>query len=290
MNNYHYNRSNQNKSNYNNKKLSARNNFNNNNNYNKAIEENKRLKMELHQKTNILNDYNSRIEMLREELHQLKSQKNRNNTKSNTIQINNYNYNNNIRNRGKSNTNIRVPSHNINNYDPFDEIFNSGLSDLLFNDIIPNRNIQRINPNFNPGDYEDYYENNSVNHLIGGPNNFGKYNNNMDDSKVVEQEIIDQLYPDPDKMTYEQLLDLEEKVGSVSKGLSKKQIKRIPKVIYNKSKFRNDDNKCVVCQYDFKNGENVTKLSCGHLFHSDCVDTWLSNNKVCPMCHKEIII
>ena len=290
MNNYHYNRSNQNKLNYNNKKLSARNNFNNNNNYNKAIEENKRLKMELHQKTNILNDYNSRIEMLREELHQLKSQKNRNNTKSNTIQINNYNYNNNIRNRGKSNTNIRVPSHNINNYDPFDEIFNSGLSDLLFNDIIPNRNIQRINPNFNPGDYEDYYENNNVNHLIGGPNNFGKYNNNMDDSKVVEQEIIDQLYPDPDKMTYEQLLDLEEKVGSVSKGLSKKQIKRIPKVIYNKSKFRNDDNKCVVCQYDFKNGENVTKLSCGHLFHSDCVDTWLSNNKVCPMCHKEIII
>ena len=294
MNNYHYNRSTQNKSNYNNKKLSARNIYNNNannNNYKKAIEENKRLKMELHQKTNILNDYNSRIEMLREELHQLKSQKNRNNTKSNTIQINNYNYNNNIRNRGKSNTNIRVPSHNINNFDPFDEIFNSGLSDLLFNDIIPNRNIQRINPNFNPGDYEDYYENNNVNHLIGGPNNFGKYNNNnMDDSKVVEQEIIDQLYPDPDKMTYEQLLDLEEKVGSVSKGLSKKQIKRIPKVKYNKSKFRNDDNKCVVCQYDFKNGENVTKLSCGHLFHSDCVDTWLSNNKVCPMCHKEIII
>lgn len=289
MNNYHYNRSNQNKPNYNNKKLSARNNFNNNNNYNKAIEENKRLKMELNQKINILNDYNSRIEMLREELHQLKNQKNRNNTKSNTIQINNYNYNNNIRNRGKSNTNIKVPSHNINNYDPFDEIFNSGLSDLLFNDIIPNRNIQRINPNFNPGDYEDYYENNNVNHLIGGPNNFGKYNN-MDDSKVVEQEIIDQLYPDPDKMTYEQLLDLEEKVGSVSKGLSKKQIKRIPKVIYNKSKFRNDDNKCVVCQYDFKNGENVTKLSCGHLFHSDCVDTWLYNNKVCPMCHKEIII
>ena len=246
--------------------------------------------MELHQKTNILNDYNSRIEMLREELHQLKNQKNRNNAKSNTIQINNYNYNNSIRNRGKSNTNIRVPSHNINNFDPFDEIFNSGLSDLLFNDIIPNRNIQRINPNFNPGDYEDYYENNNVNHLIGGTNNFGKYNNNMDDSKVVEQEIIDQLYPDPDKMTYEQLLDLEEKVGSVSKGLSKKQIKRIPKVIYNKSKFRNDDNKCVVCQYDFKNGENVTKLSCGHLFHSDCVDTWLSNNKVCPMCHKEIII
>jgi len=91
-------------------------------------------------------------------------------------------------------------------------------------------------------------------------------------------------------MTYEQLLELEENVGSVSKGLTKKQIKKIPKVIYNRNKFSNNDNKCVVCQYEFKNGEEVTKLSCGHLFHSECVDTWLSKNKVCPMCHKEIII
>ena len=287
--NYHYNRTNQNKSNYNNRKFSQRNNYtnNNDNNYNRAIEENKRLKMELNQKANILNHYNSQIETLKEELNQLQGQRIGNNPKSNTIRANNFN--NNIRNRGKSNSNIRVPSNNFNYQSPFYEIFNSGLGDILFNDIIPNRNFQRINPNFNPGDYEDYYENNNVNHLIGAPShNFGNYNN-MDDSKV-EQDIIDQLYPDPDKMTYEQLLDLEEKVGSVSKGLTKKQIKKIPKVIYNKNRVKNDDSKCVVCQYDFKNGENVTKLSCAHLFHSDCVDTWLSNNKVCPMCHKEIVI
>ena len=289
--NYHFNQGNLKKpSYYNNKKSSTRNNYNNNDfNYNKALEENKKLKMELHQKTNVLNDYNSRIEMLKEELNRLKNPQNRKIAKSNTIQAN---YNN--RNRGKSNTNIRIPSNNFNYYDPFDDIINSGLSNFIFEDILPNRNIQRINPNFNPGDYEDYYENNNVNHLIRGANinnfnNFGMLNNNVDDS-TAEQDIIDQLYPDPDKMTYEQLLELEEKVGSVSKGLSKKQIKKIPKIIYNKNKFKGDDNKCVVCQYEFKNGENVTKLSCGHLFHSECVDTWLSKNKVCPMCHKEIII
>ena len=295
-NNYHFNQGSQKRSPYyNNKKSSTRNNYNYNNNnfdYNKALEENKRLKMELHQKTNVLNDYNSRIEILREELNRLKNSQNRKFTKSNTIQVNNYNNNN--RNRGKSNTNMRIPSNNFNYYDPFDDIINSGLGNFIFEDILPNRNIQRINPNFNPGDYEDYYENNNVNHLIRGPNNnnfnnFGMYNNNVDDS-TAEQDIIDQLYPDPDKMTYEQLLELEENVGSVSKGLTKKQIKKIPKVIYNKNKFKGDDNKCVVCQYEFKNGENVTKLPCGHLFHSECVDTWLSKNKVCPMCHKEIVI
>ena len=177
--------------------------------------------------------------------------------------------------------------------DPFEDIFNSGLGHLLFDELIPYRNVQRINPNFNPGDYEDYYQDNNINHIIGGIrtnrfNNADNYNNG--EESRIEQDIIDQLYPDPDKMTYEQLLELEENVGSVSKGLTKKQIKKIPKVIYNRYKFSNDDNKCVVCQYEFKNGEEVTKLSCGHLFHSECVDTWLSKNKVCPMCHKEIII
>ena len=113
--------------------------------------------------------------------------------------------------------------------------------------------------------------------------------NSIDDLNA-EQDIIDQLYPGPDKMTYEQLLDLEENVGSVSKCLTKKQIKKIPKFIKNKNKFKGDDSKCIVYQYEFKNGENVTKLSCLHLFHFDCVDTWLFKNKVCPMCHNEVII
>ena len=36
-----------------------------------------------------------------------------------------------------------------------------------------------------------------------------------------EENIINQLYPNPDDMTYEQLLELQEKIGYVSKGLSK---------------------------------------------------------------------
>ena len=40
----------------------------------------------------------------------------------------------------------------------------------------------------------------------------------------LEEDIINQLYPNPDNMTYEQLLALEEQVGSVSKGLTKNEI------------------------------------------------------------------
>ena len=295
MRNNHFNNENRKKTN-NNKKMKLAplkkktNNYNNNTNYGdnyiKAEEENRKLKIELNQKNNELLHYNSRIEILKDELHQLKTQKNA----QKKVQNNNNHL------RGKSNNyNTRVQYNNF--YDPFDDILsNGGLNNILFDspfDILPNRNMQRINPNFNPGDYEDYYEDKNINNLIPVPhnnfvNNFVNINDN-DESKI-EQDIIDQLYPDPDKMTYEQLLELEENVGSVSKGLTKNQIKKIPKVIYNKYRFSDEDNKCVVCQYEFKNGEEVTQLPCGHLFHSDCVDTWLSKNKVCPMCHKEIKI
>lgn len=46
---------------------------------------------------------------------------------------------------------------------------------------------------------------------------------------------------------------------------------------------------CSVCYEDFKNGENVHILPrCNHVFHIDCVDTWLSKSPVCPMCRANV--
>lgn len=36
---------------------------------------------------------------------------------------------------------------------------------------------------------------------------------------------------DPDQMTYEELLELEEQMGSVSKGISKEQMERLSKLV-----------------------------------------------------------
>lgn len=263
-NNFHYNKGN----NY--KRYSGYNN-NVDNEIKKALEENKRLKMELNQKNNVLKDYNARIRILQEELYKDGKQKN---IKPNNSERNTNNY--------PISSNNFFPNEN-----PFNSrIQNDNLLHIFLDNIFPNRNIRVINSNFNPGDYEDFYEDKNINNPFHNHINF----NNINDDSKVEQDIIEQLYPDPDKMTYEELLELEEKVGNVSKGLNKAQIKKIPRFIYQKNKHKNIESKCVVCQYEFKNGDNITKLTCGHVFHTDCVDTWLSKNKVCPMCHKEIVI
>eukprot|EP00831_Metopus_contortus_P029455 TRINITY_DN24232_c0_g1_i4.p1 TRINITY_DN24232_c0_g1~~TRINITY_DN24232_c0_g1_i4.p1 ORF type:complete len:251 (+),score=37.83 TRINITY_DN24232_c0_g1_i4:44-796(+) len=50
-------------------------------------------------------------------------------------------------------------------------------------------------------------------------------------------------------------------------------------------------NSCTVCLADFKNGENVVILDCSerHVFHMDCIKSWLEKANVCPACRAPII-
>ena len=104
--------------------------------------------------------------------------------------------------------------------------------------------------------------------------------------KAVEQQIMDEICPNPDKMSYEQLLQLEEQVGNVNKGLSKEKIKNIPEKPFHKALF--DDNlECIICMENFEENEKVKQLYCGHIFHGDCIDKWLEKEKKCPFCKAE---
>ena len=105
--------------------------------------------------------------------------------------------------------------------------------------------------------------------------------------RAVEQQIIDELCPNPDSMSYEQLLQLEENVGSVNKGLTKEKIKKIPEKPFRKVLF-DDNSNCIICMEDFEENEKVKQLDCGHIFHGECIDKWLEKQKTCPFCKSEV--
>lgn len=50
------------------------------------------------------------------------------------------------------------------------------------------------------------------------------YNELIDPVREVEDMIINQLCPNPDDMTYEQLLEFQDNIGYVNKGFTKKEI------------------------------------------------------------------
>lgn len=45
---------------------------------------------------------------------------------------------------------------------------------------------------------------------------------------------------------------------------------------------------CAICLEDFEQDDMVRGLVCGHVFHKECVDPWLSNRKACcPLCKRD---
>ncbi|CAD8165155.1 unnamed protein product [Paramecium octaurelia] len=89
---------------------------------------------------------------------------------------------------------------------------------------------------------------------------------------------------DLDEMSYEQLQELQEKMGFVSRGLLQNQIQLLLKQCKIKQQI-NDC--CTICLEDSGNPVEI-ELECGHVFHQECISEWLSREKHCPVCKRDI--
>ncbi|KAL9233655.1 hypothetical protein vseg_008621 [Gypsophila vaccaria] len=97
---------------------------------------------------------------------------------------------------------------------------------------------------------------------------------------------------DPDQMSYEELLELGETVGTHSRGLSHEQISSLPvskfRCCFLRRKSRSE--RCVICQMEYKRGARLITLPCKHKYHVGCGTKWLSINKACPICYTEVSV
>lgn len=78
---------------------------------------------------------------------------------------------------------------------------------------------------------------------------------------------------------------------NIRKRLNKKKINQIPKFEYKKNGEQmkeNDRHDCSICYENYNEGEFLKRLKCSHLYHSDCVDEWLTMKNECPICKKKI--
>ncbi|CAM0882219.1 unnamed protein product [Alopecurus aequalis] len=95
---------------------------------------------------------------------------------------------------------------------------------------------------------------------------------------------------DVDNMTYEELLDLGERIGHVNTGLREDEITRNLRKVKHPafdSSFRfpaEVEKKCSICQEEFEANDEMGRLHCGHSYHVYCIKQWLSQKNVCPVC------
>ncbi|KAK6942828.1 Zinc finger, RING-type [Dillenia turbinata] len=92
---------------------------------------------------------------------------------------------------------------------------------------------------------------------------------------------------DIDNMSYEELLALGERIGTVNTGLSENSISKcLTESIYCSSSDQNqEEGTCVICLEEYNNMDDVGTLkSCGHDYHVECIHKWLSMKNSCPIC------
>ncbi|KAI7986489.1 putative E3 ubiquitin-protein ligase RHG1A [Camellia lanceoleosa] len=94
---------------------------------------------------------------------------------------------------------------------------------------------------------------------------------------------------DVDNMSYEELLELGDRIGHVNTGLKEDEIVhclRETKLLDNSvSQFPTEmEWKCSICQEDYEADDEMGKLECGHFYHIDCIKQWLVQKNTCPIC------
>ncbi|VFQ89907.1 unnamed protein product [Cuscuta campestris] len=99
---------------------------------------------------------------------------------------------------------------------------------------------------------------------------------------------------DIDNMSYEELLALGERMGTVSTALSEESMSKcLSRSIYQVSfkevgvaglKGDEDDSKCSICQEEYVFEDEIGKLECEHRYHFGCVQQWLRMKNWCPIC------
>ncbi|KAL3512219.1 hypothetical protein ACH5RR_024936 [Cinchona calisaya] len=101
---------------------------------------------------------------------------------------------------------------------------------------------------------------------------------------------------DIDSMSYEELLELGDRIGYVSTGLREDEI--IHCVRKTKTPATNNlpsgllvemERKCSICQEEYEADDEMGKLNCGHYFHMQCIKKWLSQKNACPICKTEAV-
>ena len=52
-------------------------------------------------------------------------------------------------------------------------------------------------------------------------------------------------------------------------------------------RFIPQDDCCPICLSDVEDGASCVQLQCGHIYHAECIESWLKLHSTCPVCRKD---
>ncbi|KAK7250646.1 hypothetical protein RIF29_33197 [Crotalaria pallida] len=79
---------------------------------------------------------------------------------------------------------------------------------------------------------------------------------------------------------------------SPPRGLNPSLLQIFPTFLYGNVKDLRKENynlECAICLVEFEDDSMLRLLTiCCHVFHQECIDSWLRSNKTCPICRRDL--
>lgn len=74
------------------------------------------------------------------------------------------------------------------------------------------------------------------------------------------------------------------------RGINPNQLENIQTIKFKKDPLvaPGEEEKCPICCAEFEDDESLSKLECTHLYHKECINTWLVRNATCPVCKRDV--
>ena len=145
----------------------------------------------------------------------------------------------------------------------------NGMNNLGTGMGMPNFFENFFNGNMNMNVDNDFFNNPSSGNFrrivipMGGMGNFGGMGNQNDLNELIERMLHYRRDNPTDAAIVSELP--ETKIDDINK-------------------LEEDKKNCVICMEDFKNGDKSTNLPCLHMFHTNCIQSWLKTQNTCPIC------
>jgi len=203
---------------------------------------------------------------------------------NNPNRIRNYNNNNHINNNNNNRQHNRIrPNTGINHYNNNNNINQrvqvtirqTGPNGEVISRFYPAYDIQNVQnvPRIRRNNNNNNNNRNNIEHpqhfvYLSSHRNFPFHNiNNRQSIGTMFQELFSDLENSGVRATDRDILN------------------ELPETnIEDVSKLDSDKKNCVICLEDFKNREKAIILPCIHLFHKNCIKSWLKKNNSCPIC------
>ena len=162
---------------------------------------------------------------------------------------------------------------NMNNYNQNNHFVPNARPSPHLNNFRINNQMNHMNNNLNIN------MNNNMNYLANMPyqmapqimNNYGYPHMNMMMPMMPMLQFMPIPYPNDVKRVDQRILN----------SLPENELE-------DASKLDPDNKNCVICLEDFKDKERIICLPCIHVFHSECIKSWLTKDNCCPTCKFEL--